>query len=296
MPPQHRSADNRRGVAMMIAAITLLSFMDAGLKGLSAHYPALQVTALRALASLPLVVCGVLWRTRGRGLTRLHWKLQALRCVLFIATLTVFITGIRNLPITTTYTIFFIAPLLITVLSALVLGDQVDAHRWIAIAAGFAGVLVALRPTGEGALSWSGLAILAAAAGYASAAIVSRVQGRTDSTEAMTFWMVVVTTPIALALAAPHWTPVDRSHWLLIAGVGTVGAAGQYALTEAFARAESSVIAPIEYTALVWGVGFDVFVWGVLPDALTWLGASIIVASGVYLLRHERRAVAEPQP
>lgn len=281
--------DNRRGAIMMIAAITLLSFMDAGLKALSAHYPALQVTAMRALASLPLIACWVLARTKGRGLLRMHWPLQLTRCALFVATLTIFVSGIRNLPLTTAYTIFFIAPLLITLMSAFILGDRVGAHRWIAIVAGFLGVLVALRPSGEGALSWSGLAVLAAAAGYAASAIASRVQGRTDSTESMLFWNVVLSTPFAVALAAGQWVAVDPSHAWLIAGVGLVGAAGQYALTEAFARGESSVIAPIEYTALVWGVGFDLLVWGVLPDVLTWVGAAIIVAAGIYLLRLERK-------
>ena len=83
----------------------------------------------------------------------------------------------------------------------------------------------------------------------------------------------------------PSWQP---AHLWLIAGVGIAGALGQYAITEAFRLGEASLLAPLEYTALVWGVAFDLALWGVLPDAITWLGAGIIVASGLYLLRRER--------
>jgi drug/metabolite transporter (DMT)-like permease len=81
--------------------------------------------------------------------------------------------------------------------------------------------------------------------------------------------------------------PVRSEHWLLIAGIGAAGALGQYAITEAFSRGEASVIAPFEYTALGWGVALDLALWGVLPDRITWLGAGIIVASGLYLMRRE---------
>lgn len=280
---------------MMLIAIALLSCMDAGLKQLSLHYPAVQVTALRALASWPLVAVWVLWRVGPRALLRVRWPLQALRAALFVVTLTAFVYGIRGLPLTTAYTLFFIAPLLITTLSALLLRDTVDTHRWIAIAVGFAGVLVALRPTGEGALTLAGLAILGAAVGYSLSAITARVLGRTDSTESMLFWTMTLMAPVAVALAAAQWVAIAPAHLPLIAGVGVVGAAGQYALTDAFARGEPSIVAPFEYTALVWGVGFDLTVWGVLPDAITWCGAAIIVAAGVFLMRRERAASLAPQ-
>ena len=288
--------DNTRGIVMMLIAIALLSCMDAGLKQLAAHYPAMQVTALRALASWPLVAVWVLWKVGPRALLRVRWPLQALRAALFVVTLSVFVTGIRALPLTTAYTLFFIAPLVITTLSAFVLKEKVDRHRWIAIGAGFAGVLVALRPTGEGTLTLAGLAVIGAAFGYAVSAITARVLGRTDSTESMLFWTMTLMAPVATLLAAANWTPLVPGDALLIAGVGLVGAGGQYALTDAFARGESSVVAPFEYTALAWGVGFDVAVWGVLPDAMTWLGAAIIVCAGVYLMRRERALLPEPQP
>lgn len=287
--------DNLRGIAMMVAAVGLLACLDAGLKQLSAHYPPLQVTALRSLASWPLVAAWAWWTVGARALLRVRWGMHLFRGVIGIATLTAFVVGVRELPLTTAYTLFFVAPLIITALSGLFLRERIGAHRWTAIAVGFGGVLVALRPSGEGALSWAGLAVLAAALGYAVSVVTVRVLGRTDSTQSMVFWVLTMMAAASLALAAPQWVPIAPAHGLLIAGVGVVGAFGQYAITEAFARGEASVIAPLEYTALAWGLGFDLLLWGVLPDAMTWVGAAIIVASGVYLMRRERDIHPEQQ-
>jgi drug/metabolite transporter (DMT)-like permease len=89
-------------------------------------------------------------------------------------------------------------------------------------------------------------------------------------------------------LALPHWVPIRPVDLWLVAGIGIGGALGQYAITEAFRLGEASLIAPLEYTALVWGVLLDLSVWGVLPDGVTWIGAAIIIASGLYLFRRER--------
>ena len=90
------------------------------------------------------------------------------------------------------------------------------------------------------------------------------------------------------ALALPNWVPLRGEHLWIIAGIGVAGAFGQWAITEAFSRGEASLIAPLEYSALIWGVLLDIALWGVLPDGMTWLGAGIIIASGLYLLRRER--------
>ena len=92
------------------------------------------------------------------------------------------------------------------------------------------------------------------------------------------------------AIAWPQWVAIRLEHAWIIAGIGAAGAVGQYAITEAFSRGEASVIAPFEYTALGWGLMLDLALWGVLPDRITWIGAGIIVASGLYLIRRERVA------
>ena len=129
---------------------------------------------------------------------------------------------------------------------------------------------------------------------YAISAITVRVVARTDSTQVMVVWVLVLLALGAGLLAAPGWVAVQWHDGWLIAGVGLAGAMGQYTITEAFRSGEASLLAPLEYTALLWGVVLDATLWGVLPDAVTWLGAAIIVASGLYLLRRERvHALAE---
>jgi drug/metabolite transporter (DMT)-like permease len=287
--------DNRRGVALMLLAVALLAVMDAGIKALS-HLPPLQVAALRAAGSWPLVAAWVLARGRPSDLLRVRWRLHLFRGALGVAMLAAFAWSLRALPLATAYTLFFVAPLIIALLSAPLLGERIGAGRWVAIAGGFLGVLVALRPGFEGALSWAGLAVVLAAFGYAVSAVTVRILARTDSTASMVFWLLTAIALGAGALAAPGWVPVQPREWLLVAGVGVVGAAGQFAITEAFARGEASVVAPFEYTALLWGVAFDALVWRALPGAPTWAGATVIVACGLYLIRRERGGAAAVAP
>ncbi|HWI23902.1 MAG TPA: DMT family transporter [Lysobacter sp.] len=277
-----------RAFLMMLASVGLLALMDAGLKLLSAHYPAFEVAALRGAASLPLVLAWALLTTGGASLLRVRWSLHLLRGVLGVGMMACFVYALRTLPLSTAYSIFFVAPLLITALSVPFLGEHVGPRRWVAIGIGLLGVLVVLRPTGEGVLSMAGLAVLVAAFGYATSAITVRILARSDNNQAMVVWLMAFMALGAGALALPHWVPLQPAHAWLIAGVGVAGALGQYAITEAFRLGEASLLAPLEYTALVWGVAFDLALWGVLPDAITWLGAGIIVASGLYLLRRER--------
>jgi len=284
------NAQARRGraILLMLAAVGLFALMDAGLKLLSAHYPPFQVATLRGVSSLPFVLAWAAATTGLRPLLRVRWSLHLLRGVLGIAMMASFVFALRTLPLSTTYSIFFIAPLLITALSVPFLGERVGPRRWTAIAIGLLGVLVVLRPTGEGVLSIAGLAVLLAALGYSVSAITVRVLARTDSTQAMVVWLMATMALGAGALALPGWVPLRAEDAWIILGIGVGGAFGQYTITEAFRLGEASLIAPLEYTALVWGVALDLALWGVLPDAITWLGAGIIIVSGLYLLRRER--------
>ena len=272
----------------MLVSVALFSLMDAGLKTLTAHYPPFQVAALRGLSSLPLVLAWALWTAGAASLLRVRWPLHLLRGVLGIVMMASFVFALKTLPLSTAYSIFFVAPLLITALSVPILGERVGPRRWTAIGIGLIGVLVVLRPTGEGVLSMAGLAVLVAATGYAVSAITVRIIARTDSTQAITFWLLALMALGAGALALPNWVPLRAEDARIIGGIGVAGALGQYTITEAFRLGEASLIAPLEYTALVWGVLLDLTLWGVLPDSVTWLGAAIIIASGLYLIRREK--------
>ena len=283
-------------VLLMLAAVLMFALMDAGLKLLSAHYPPLQVAALRGLSSLPLVTVWVLATVPARSLLRVHWPLHLLRGALGVAMMAGFVYGLRTMPLSTAYAITFVAPLLVTAMAGPLLKEKVGAARWTAIGIGLVGVLVILRPTGEGMLTGGGLAILVAAICYALGAITVRMLAQRDSTQAMVFWFVVLLSLGAWLLALPAWKPLQPAHGWIIAGVGISGSLAQVALTEAFRRGEASLIAPLEYTALVWGVLLDVALWSVLPDGVTWIGAGIIVASGLYLLRREKVHVEAEHP
>ena len=278
----------RRAALLMLVSVALFALMDAGLKTLSAHYPLFQVAAMRGLSSLPLVLGWALASAGAGALLRVRWPLHLVRGVLGIVMMASFVYALKRLPLSTAYSIFFVAPLLITALSVPILGEHVGPRRWTAIAVGLLGVLVVLRPTGEGVLTLAGLAVLVAAFGYAVSAILVRVLARTDSTQATTFWLLALMALGAGLLAWPGWVPLRGEHAAIIAGIGIAGALGQYTITEAFRSGEASLVAPLEYSALVWGVLLDLSLWGVLPDGLTWLGAAIIVGSGLYLIRRER--------
>jgi len=285
-----------RAALTMLAAVAVFSSMDAGLKLLSAHYPPFQVAALRGGASLPLVLAWALSTAGPRSLLHVRWPLHLLRGAMGVAMMASFVYALRTLPLATAYSIFFIAPLLITALSVPFLGERVGPRRWIAIAVGLLGVVVLLRPSGEGMLSLAAVAVLLAALMYAVSAITVQLLARTDSTQAMVVWVMVLMTVGAGAIAAPHWVAIRPADLWLVAGVGVAGAIGQYAITEAFRLGEASLLAPLEYTALVWGVVLDATLWGVLPDSITWVGAAIIIASGLYLVRRERVHAESERP
>ncbi|MFA9217197.1 MAG: DMT family transporter [Sphingomonadaceae bacterium] len=271
----------------MLVAVAMFSLMDTAMKVLSAHYPAVQVTAMRALSSLPLLCIYIAYRGAFRHLRKARWSLQIFRSLLGALMLTMFAFGLSSLSLAEAYAIFFIAPALITALSVWILKEQVGGAQWCAIVVGMLGVLVVLRPEGTGFLSIGGLAVLGAAACYAVSAIASRILSRTDTSESMMFWYLVLMALGGLAASYSHWVAVRREDLLVLCGLALSGFFGQLAITEAFSRGKASVVAPFEYSALAWGVGIDWLLWQTLPDGYTLLGAAIIIGSGIYLVRHE---------
>jgi drug/metabolite transporter (DMT)-like permease len=286
--PSSQRQHNLAGIVWMLIAVATLSLMDGALKWLSPHYPALEVAALRGMVAVPVVV---VWALLAGGLgqvLRVRWPLHLLRGLLSVVMLSCFIYAVRALPLADAYSIFFISPLLITALSVPLLGERVDAGRWLAIGVGLSGVLILLRPSGEATLTLAGIAAIVAAICYSLSAITVRVLGRTDSTLSMVFWFSLMLTLGAGALALPDWVAVRGEHLPALGVIAVTGAVGQYAITEAFRRGEASVVAPFEYSALAWGLGLDFALWGTIPDAAMFGGAAIIIGAGLYLVRRER--------
>jgi drug/metabolite transporter (DMT)-like permease len=291
-----RPAGNLTSIYAMLLAVFMFAMMDTVMKVLSQRYPAIQVATLRSLTSLPLVAIYVGVKVGYGDIFRIRWPLHLLRAVLGIATLAFFAFGIRNLSLAEAYTIFFIAPAIITALSVWFLKERVNLPRWIAIAVGLGGVLVVLRPSGAGFLTVGGLAVLAAAAMYAVSAITVGVLARTDRNEHMVFWLMLLSTLGAGVLAAPGWVGMNTGDIPLLLALALTGFVGQLAITEAFAKGDASSVAPFEYTALAWAVGLDWLLWQTLPDGWTLLGAAIIIGSGMYLIRHEKVHVESDHP
>lgn len=280
----------------MLLAGLMFAFMDAGMKWIATSYSPFQVATLRSLAAMPPVLLWILLRGKAGTLLHVHWPLHLLRGVLGVGVMAGFVYGVARMPLSTAYAIVFVSPLMVTALAVPLLGEKVGPRRWAAIVVGLLGVLVVLRPGAAGVITGPGLVLVLAALCYAIAAITVRKLAQRDSPEAMVFWFLVLLTLFAGAIAVFHWQPVQRGHLWIIMMIGITGAVGQIALTHAFRLGEASQIAPLEYAGLVWVVMLDLAIWQVLPDGMTWLGAVIIVASGLYLIRREDLAAAAVRP
>lgn len=283
-----KSASNVRSIVAMLLAVGFFALMDAALKTLSASYPVAQVVALRGLVALPLVCLYILGRREAHTLLRIRWWLHLVRGVLIVLMLWLYAEGLKVLALTEAYTIFFIAPLLITLLSVPVLKETVRAPQWLAIGLGLLGVVIAMRPNGESFLSFGALVVLASASCYAVSAIMARVVSRTDSSASVLFWTSLMLAVGPSLMAARGWADIAAAHWPLIAALAVTGFLGQVAITEAFQHGQASAVAPFEYSALAWGMALDWLLWHSVPDHYTLLGAAIIVGSGLYLIRKER--------
>ena len=279
---------NLRSILAMLVAMGSFSLMDAVLKTLAGSYPSMQVAALRGLTALPLVCLYVAWRREVHLLLRVRWPLHLMRGVIGIAMLSLFTFSLKELGLAEAYTIFFVAPLLITVLSIPVLKETVSARHWAAIAVGLGGVVVALRPDQDAFFSLGAIAVLVAAAFYAVSAIAGRVLSRTDAAVTLVFWTTAMWAVGASALAWPQWVAVSYDHWPVLLALAVTGFLGQLAITEAFRSGKASAVAPFEYSALAWAIMLDYVFWNAVPDRYTLLGGAIIIASGVYLIRKEK--------
>jgi len=277
------------GMTAMLIGVASFSLMDACLKLLTARYSPFQVAALRGLAALPVVFAWALYSGGPRQLLRVRWPLHIVRGVMSVFMMVTFTYALQHLSLAKGYTIFFVAPMMITLLSIALLGERVGRPQWIAIGIGFTGVLIAAKPDNTSFGWWGTLAMLGTAVGYAVSSVLVRILGRTDSTQSMMFWMTAMLAVGATALALPDWVAVARADYPVLAGIAITGAVGQWGITVAFKHAPAASVAPLEYTGLVWVSILDVAVWAVVPSLRTLSGAALIIASGVYLLRSETR-------
>jgi drug/metabolite transporter (DMT)-like permease len=275
----------------MLVAVAAFAGMDSMLKVFSARYPPMEVAFLRGLASLPFMILPALLRGRYRDLKPTRFSMHLLRGALMVIMLGGFIYAVRTLSLANAYSIFLAEPLIVTALAVPLLGDRVGWRNWAAIGVGLVGVIIILRPSSSGLVTVGALAALISATAYALSVIALRVIARTDTTTSVIVWTVSLMTLMTGLLAVPGWMQLEREHWLWLAALGGFGAVGQHFLTEAFRSAPPSVVAPFEYTALLWGILIDWVAWSVLPAPRVYLGGAVVVGSGLYLvwLEHSHR-------
>lgn len=280
---------NLRSIIAMLAAVAMFSCMDAFLKTLAGTYPPLQVTALRGLTAMPLVCLYVVWRREFGSVfgRQLRWRLHLLRGVLGVAMMTSFTFGLKTLGLAEAYTLTFVAPLIITMLSVPMLKETVHARHWIAIAVGLVGVVIALRPDQSAFFSVGAVAVLVAAVCYAVSNVVGRVISRTEPSATLVFWTTGSMALGGSVLSAAQWVNILPSHWPMLLGLAVTGFLAQLAITEAFRHGQASAVAPFEYSALAWAILLDWLFWQAVPDAYTLTGGAVIIASGIYLIRRE---------
>lgn len=275
-----------KGAVLATIGAALLTANDAVSKYLVESYPLGQVICLRQAATLLVIVPYVMLVTGWSALHVVSWPGQMTRGFLFIVGSVLMVQSLSLLPLATVITLVFASPTFVAAFSAPLLGERVSLNRWFAILLGFAGVVIVVRP-GATAFQWALLLPVACAFSNAFRDIVTRRLARTETSIAILFWSTVIVMMAGLTSAPIGWQPLTgaAAAWFVAAGVFNAGA--HFLLIEALRLAEASVIAPVRYTALIWATLIGFVVWGDVPDAWVVIGAAVIIASGLYMVRAE---------
>jgi S-adenosylmethionine uptake transporter len=309
------AADTRRGILFILAAMFAISVNDATIKALSGDYPLHQMVFTRSV--IALVFTFTFLRLEG-GLALLRTRtpgLHALRALLIVTANMLFFAGLAVLPLAEATALFFVAPLLITLLSIPVLGETVGPRRAAALVAGFAGVVVMMRP-GEAAPgaapAWAYALPVAAAACYAGMQVLTRKLGAAARASAMAIYIQVSFLLVsalfylvagdgrfagrsdspAIAFLFRPWAWPAAEDWPLFVLIGVMGGAIGYCLSNAYRLGTAATVASYEYVALPLAIFWGWAIWGEVPGPRTMLGIALIVGAGLYVfLRERRRAV-----
>ncbi len=285
-PADSKHDNSPQGIAWVLLGMALLTVMDAIAKWLSATYPINEIVFFRSFfAFLPITLIVVLTGGRATLPTR-RPGLHFLRGVLGLFTVSTFFLAISMMPLADATAVAFASPLFITALSVVLLGEQVGIRRWTAVLIGLVGVAIIIRP-GTGVFQPAALLVLAAAFSYAVVGVLTRRLSYTESTAAIMVYTALVQTVLS-GLSLPFsWVTPRIEHWPMLVGLGILGGFGQMCIVQAFRRAPASVIAPFEYSTIVWAIALGFLLWRELPDLWTIAGTVILIATGIYILHRE---------
>ena len=278
---------NRASLGISITVIGGLCFaiQDAGIKWLTAEVAVLQVLFLRSLFGIVFLGASTLFSGEHISLQVNRPWLLATRTAINILCWVLFFYGLKYLPLATAVALFFSFPLFLTILSVPMLGETVGLRRILAIIAGFIGVLLITNPaTG---LSIPALLMLGAAFGWAIAASLTRILGEKENTTTLLFYTLLGFIVILLIPQYWVWGALEMDDYLLVTGVAFFGVIAQFAVTKAYTIASPSLIAPFEYTALIWSALLGYLLWNDIPDAYAISGTVLILGSGIYIIHRE---------
>lgn len=274
------------GILCILAGMLCLTISDAIAKWLGGTYPPTQILFLRSTVALPFIAAAVLALGGRPALRTHHPRIHLLRGAVNVVSASAFYASLRELPFAEATAISYAAPLCVTLLSVFVLKERVDALRWAAIGLGFAGVLLIVRP-GTPSFQPAALLPLVTAALYAAMMITARAIGPGESFLTMAFYIVAAQWVCSATTLPWFWHAPDPNHWPFFAGVALFSTLGLSLITQAFRIAPASVVAPFDYTGLIWATLLGWVFWREAPDALTCIGAAIIVAAGLSIILRE---------
>lgn len=279
-----------RGVLFVGVATVLFVTMNSFVKLLSRDLPPVELIWARTLGHL-IFVLALFGPAHGgwRLLLTRRPALQAGRSLLLLAATSFFFTAIGRVPLADATAVSFSSPFVVAALAGPMLRERVWPGQWVAIAVGFVGALIIVRPTGEGASAWLFL-VFGSAICYALYQILTRRVAGVDRPETSVVYSALAGA-VLLSLAAPFfWTaPAGVWPWLGLGSLGLFGGLGHYCVARALLWAPAAIVSPLHYMQLVWAAALGYLIFGDVPTAWTWVGALVIIGSGVAIAWQEAR-------
>ncbi|MDX1576764.1 MAG: DMT family transporter [Kiloniellales bacterium] len=274
------------GIGFDLLAVVCFAVVDVLAKWLGEGYPAVQIVFFRYLFGL-LPVAIFVWRSGGlAGLRTRRLPLHILRASLLFVALTLFFEALQHLPLAEAIAVAFTAPLFVTALAGPLLGEAVDARRWGAVIIGFLGALIMVQPGGA-AFRPEALLVLGSAFAFSLLVTLTRRMTKTETNVALLSYSTFFAGVWSLPFLPFVWQPPVVEDLKLFALIGLVGGVAAFFIIQAYRHAPVSVLAPFDYTALIWGALFGWLIWREQPGAEVWVGAAIVSAAGVYIARRE---------
>lgn len=282
---------NARGSLFALLAFAVYSTHDAIVKFLGDEYSTFQIIFFSVTFSFPLAILAIIRDPTPGTLKPVHPRWVTLRTVAAVLSGMSAFYAFTVLPMAQAYAILFATPLLVTVLAIPLLGETVRVRRWLAVLVGLAGVLIVVRP-GQAALGLGHLAaLLAATSGALSAVVMRRISG--DERPVVLLLYPMLANLAVMSLALPFvYRPMPLTHLGLLAGMSILGWTGGLVLIHAYRSGEAVVVAPMQYSQIIWAAIFGLLIFAEIPDGGTALGAGVIIASGLYIVLREGRSTA----